>query len=337
MLEAVGDVFIVVREGFDKACRVAGLEAVVALLVCNLHVAGAVAQAHVTTQVAGLECFGLQLEPFGAAVAAVHADAQAIAVAESRLAEPYLGAHVVRVLRQGADVIDDLREEPEGGLVGDDAFGAFSGQEENHVVQVATEVERNLGNHGVLEAPALRLGRLVVCPQAHEAFLRHFHLHLLDLAELAVGDELLEFTHHRVTGVVVSGAEETFRFGDDLRNRFAFLDARGEGLFADDGEPGLECVDDDILVQVRGREYHDGIELALFGFQEFAVITVSAFWGYAPGCGGLLVRLGVGAERARHEFEMPVHLACRFVDFADGRIDTASDKGDLVGFLLHVM
>ena len=173
-------------------------------------------------------------------------------------------------------------------------------------------------------------------PQAHKAFLRHFHLDLLDFAELAVGDKLLEFAHHRVTGVVVRGAEETFRFGDDLRNRFAFFDAGRKRLFANHGESGLERIDDDILVQVRRCEHHHGVELALFGFQKFAVVGVGTFLGDAPGFCGLLVRFGVCTERARHQLEMPVHLACRLVDFADGRIDTASDKGDLVRFLLHI-
>ena len=139
--EAVGDVLVVVRERLDKARGVAGLEAVVALLVCNLHVAGAVAQAHVAPQVARLERLGFQLEPFGATFAAVHADAQPVAVAERRLAEPDLRTHVVRVLHERAHVVHNLREKPEGGLVGHDVFGPFAGQEVNHVVQVAPEVQ----------------------------------------------------------------------------------------------------------------------------------------------------------------------------------------------------
>ena len=141
LAEAVGDVFVVVRESFDESGGVAGFKAVVALLVCNFDVAGAVAQAYVATQVAGLERFGLQLKPFGAAFTAVYADAQAVAVAECGFAEPNLRANVVGVLRQRAHVIDNLREKPEGGLVGHDVFGAFAGQKVNHVVQVAAEVE----------------------------------------------------------------------------------------------------------------------------------------------------------------------------------------------------
>ena len=171
--------------------------------------------------------------------------------------------------------------------------------------------------------------------QAHEAFLRHFHLHLLYLAELAVGDELLEFAHHRVAGVVVRGTEESFCIGDGLRDGFAFCNARGERLFAYHGEPGVQRVDHDVLVQVGRREHHHCVELALFGLQQVAVVAVGAVGGDAPGAGGLAVRFGVGAERARYEFEVPVHLACRLVDFTDGRIDAATDKRNLVRFLFH--
>ena len=141
LLETVGDVLVVVCEGFDKARGVARLEAVITLLVCNFHVASAVAQAHVAPQVARLERLGFQLEPFGATFAAIHADAQPVAVAERRLAEPDLRAHVVRVMHERTHVVHNLREEPEGGLVGHDVFGPFAGQEVNHVVQVAPEVQ----------------------------------------------------------------------------------------------------------------------------------------------------------------------------------------------------
>ena len=125
--EAVGNVLIVVGECFDESGGVPGLESIVALLVGNFDVAGAVAQAYVAAQVAGLECFGLQLEPFSAAFAAVHANAQTIAVAECGLAEPDLCANIVGVLHEGAHIIDNLREKSEGGLVGHDVFGAFAG------------------------------------------------------------------------------------------------------------------------------------------------------------------------------------------------------------------
>ena len=172
--------------------------------------------------------------------------------------------------------------------------------------------------------------------EAHEAFLRHFHLHLLDFAELAVGDELLEFAHHRVTGVVVRGAEKSLGFGDDLRYRLAFFKTCGERLFANDGETGVQRVDNDILVQVRRREHHDCVNLAFFGLQQFAVAGVGAAVGHAPGAGGFAVCIGVGAERACDEFEMTVHLACRLVDFSDGRVYTAPDKRYLVWFRLHI-
>ena len=336
LLKAVGDILVVVRERLDKARGVPRLESVVTLLVRDFHVAGAVAQAHVAPQVASLERLGFQLEPFRAPFAPVHADAQAVAVAESRLAEPDLRAHAVRVLRQRSHVVHDLREQPEGRLVGDDAFGALAGQKVNHVVEVAPEVKRNLGNHRVLEPPALRFGRLASGPQAHEAFLRHFHLHLLDFAELAVGDELLEFAHHRVAGVVVRGAEKSLRLGDGLCDGLALFDARCKRLLAYHGVARLQRVDDDFFVEVSRREHHDGVEPALFQLQQFRVARVRALGRYAPDLGGLLVRLGMRAESARHQLEMPVHLACRLVDFADGRIDTAADKGNLVRFLFHV-
>ena len=333
--EAVGDVLVVVRERLDEARGVACLETVVALLVCNLHVAGAVAQTHVSPQVAGLERLGFQLEPFGAAFAAVHADAQPVAVAERGLAEPDLRTHVVRVLHEGAHVVHNLREESKGGLVGDDMFGALPGQEVNHVVQVAAEIKRNFRDYSILETPGLRLGWLVMGPEAHEAFLRHLDLHLLDLAEPAVGDELLEFAHHRVAGVVVCGAEESFGVGNGLCDGFAFRDTRGKRFFANHGEPGVQRVDDDILVQVGRREHYHCVEFAFFGLQQVAVAAVGAVGGDAPGAGGLGVRFGVGAECARYELEMAVHLACRLVDFSDGRVDAAPDKRNLVRFLFH--
>ena len=58
LAEAIGDVFIVVRECFDESGGVACLEAVVTLLVGYLDVTGAVAEAHVAAQVACLERFG---------------------------------------------------------------------------------------------------------------------------------------------------------------------------------------------------------------------------------------------------------------------------------------
>ena len=58
LVEAIGDVFIVVRECFDESGGVACLEAVVTLLVGYLDVTGAVAEAHVAAQVARLERFG---------------------------------------------------------------------------------------------------------------------------------------------------------------------------------------------------------------------------------------------------------------------------------------
>lgn len=58
LTEAIGDVFIVVRECFDESGGVACLEAVVTLLVGYLDVTGAVAEANVAAQVARLERFG---------------------------------------------------------------------------------------------------------------------------------------------------------------------------------------------------------------------------------------------------------------------------------------
>jgi len=58
LVEAIGDVFIVVRECFDESGGVACLEAIVTLLVGYLDVAGAVAEANVAAQVACLERFG---------------------------------------------------------------------------------------------------------------------------------------------------------------------------------------------------------------------------------------------------------------------------------------
>ena len=105
-------------------------------------------------------------------------------------------------------------------------------------MQVAAKVQRDFRDDGILEAPGLRLGRFVVCPQSHKAFLRHFDLHLLDFAELSVGNKLLEFAYHRVAGVVVRGAEKPFCLGDNLGDFFAFFKAGGERLFTHHGEPG---------------------------------------------------------------------------------------------------
>lgn len=58
LAEAIGDVFVVVRERFNESGGVACLEAVVTLLVGYLDVTGAVAEANVAAQVARLERFG---------------------------------------------------------------------------------------------------------------------------------------------------------------------------------------------------------------------------------------------------------------------------------------
>ena len=112
----------------------------------------------------------------------------------------------------------------------------------------------------------MRFGWFVVGAQTHKAFLRHFDLHLLDFAELAIGDELFELTHHGVAGVVVGGAEESFGFGDDFCDGFAFGHAGGERFFTNHRETGVQRVNHDILVVIGRRKYYDGIEFVLFGF-----------------------------------------------------------------------
>ena len=113
----------------------------------------------------------------------------------------------------------------------------------------------------------MRLGRFAAGTEAHKAFLWHFDLHLLDFSELSIGDELLEFADHRVTGVVVRGAEKSFCLGNNFCNGFAFGYACGERLFTNDGVTCSEGFDDDVFVVVCRCEHYDGIEFAFFGLQ----------------------------------------------------------------------
>ena len=167
-------------------------------------------------------------------------------------------------------------------------------------MQVTPQVQGNLRNHCIFKAPGLRLGRLIVCTQAHKTFLRHLDLHLLYLAQLAVSDKLFEFTNHGVASVVVGGTEEPLGVGHGLSDVIPLCNTGGERLLANYGETCVQSIDNDILMIIGRRQHHHGIQLALFGLQQVTIISVGAIVSNAPSAGGLAVRFSVGAERARH-------------------------------------
>ncbi len=113
MTQVTSDVGVKVGKGFDETGGVAGLEAVITRLACQIGIAGTpVENDAAAIGPAQPEIFRLHLQPFGTGLAAEYPNAQAVAVTESRLAVPALNPQFVLVTGEEGDVVDNVAELP---------------------------------------------------------------------------------------------------------------------------------------------------------------------------------------------------------------------------------